>query len=365
MLPPLGSYVPVYQLAREHAKSRYVNAWLYVPPEEHARPNLANVLYAQALAFDATAMPHYEGGSRTAGTEAADASFFAFLNRVAPLFAARTPLQEVGIYYSSSSQLMELRPGGFRNHEDQPHSFSFYGWSTALTFLHVLWQAVPEWKLASLGHLRVLVIPSSAVFPSEDVATLRQWIEAGGSLVIAGSCGTRQGESGNFDAASSGSTLQSLMPDPASSGNQPLGKGRVIFLPADPGLSFYRATTTRPALLPGFTKILGEALQDRPPLILNATGVDWKTEINLHRDDTRLFADISNSDIDLPSDRVTPTPAISFSIALPEGWDGRSVKIKALSPDQAPEVSCRAQAGQRLAITVGPTDFYTSVIIEK
>jgi len=365
MLPPFGSYVPVYQLAREHAKSRHVNAWLYVPPDEVGKPNLAKVLYAQALAFDATAMPHYEPGSRTAGTEAADASFFAFMNKAAPFFRTREPVEEVGIYYSSSSQLMELLPGGFPNHEDQPHSFSFYGWSTALTFLHVLWQAVPEWKLDQLSHLRVLVIPSAAVFPLEDVPALRQWVENGGSLIIAGSCGSRLGESGNFDAVASGSTLQTLRPDGQLRGDQTLGKGRVIVLPDDPGLSFYRATNARPDQLPVFTGILEAALKDKPPLVLNAAKVDWKTGLNLHRDDNRFFVDVYNTDIDSASDVVTPTGTITFSVALPGDWSEDHVKIEELSPDQAPKISFRFQDDHRLEITAGPTSLYTSLIINK
>lgn len=363
MFPPFGSYVPVYQLAREHAKSRYVNAWLYVPPNEAGKPNLAKVLYSQALAFDATAMPHYEAGSRTAGTGAADASFFSFFHQAAPIFGNREPVQEVGIYYSSSSQMLELLPGGFRDHADQPHSFSFYGWGTALTFLHILWQAVPEWKLDQLSHLRVFVIPSATVFPNEDVPALKQWVEAGGSLVIAGSCGTRVGESGNFDAVASGSTLQALLPDGMSQGDHTIGKGRVIFLPKDPGVAFYRAVKSRPDLLPDFAKILDEALKNKPPFALDATKVDWKTGLNLHRDGNRLFVDVYNSDINLASDAVTPTKPTTFSVALPADWDKDHMKISAISPDKAPDVSSRSLAGQRLEVTCGPTSFYTSVII--
>lgn len=365
MLPPLGRYAPVYQLAREHAKSRYVNAWLYVPPNERGKPNLARVLYAEALAFDASAMPHYNPSSNTAGSETTDAPFFSFVHKIVPAFGKRKPVEEVGIYYSSSSQLTELLPGGFRNHNDQPHSFSFYGWGTALTFLHVPWQAVPEWKLDLLSHLRILVIPSAAVFPQEDVAALRHWVSAGGSLVIAGTCGTRLGESANFDPVASGSTLGSLLPGAKDRTERIIGKGRVIFLPADPGLSFYQATSERPKQLSAFADILKSALIDKSPPILDASKVDWKTGLNLHRDAGFLFVDICNADIDPATDVLTPTLPVTFSVALPAGWNAKHIKTRALSPDETPKVSTRLLNGHRLEITAGPTLIYTSVIIEK
>jgi hypothetical protein len=365
MFPPLGSYVPVYQLAREHAKSRYVNAWLYVPPEEERKPNLANVLYAQALAFDATPMPHCEQGSRTAGTEASDSAFFDFMNKAAPVFEARKAVREVGVYYSSSSQLLEMMPGGFRNHADQPHSFSFYGWGTALTFLHVPWQAVPEWKLDLLSHLRVLVVPSSDVFPSEDVPVLRRWVEAGGSLIIAGKCGTHLREAGNFAPLDQGSTLRPLLPNGGQPTSRDFGKGRVLYLSTDPGYAFYQATSERPKQLPLFANCLRAALKDRPLAILDASNVDWKTEMNLHRDETRLFVDICNTDIAMPSDTITPTSPVTFTIALPGDWNPSRVKVSSLSPDKTPVINTRVVDGRRLEITVGPLMLYTSVIIAK
>jgi hypothetical protein len=287
------------------------------------------------------------------------------MNKAAPVFEQRKAVREVGVYYSSSSQLLEMMPGGFRNHADQPHSFSFYGWGTALTFLHMPWQAVPEWKMDALSHLRVLVIPSSDVFPSEDVPALRRWVEAGGSLIIAGSCGTRLGESGNFDRVASGSTLQSLLSHPASAASRKVGMGRVLFLASDPGYAFYQATTERPKLLPAFAGYLQEVLKGNTPLMLDASKVDWKTEMNLHRDENRLFVDICNTNIDLRSDTITPTAPIVFSVALPPDWNPDKVKIGVLSPDETPRIGMRVPDGHRIEVTVPPVLLYTSVIIAK
>ena len=80
----------------------------------------------------------------------------------------------MGVYYSSSSQLLELLPGGFRNHADQTHSFAFWGWGTALGQLHVQWRAVPEWKLNAdtLRGLCTLIVPCAEVLDADEPVSL-------------------------------------------------------------------------------------------------------------------------------------------------------------------------------------------------
>jgi len=254
MPPPLGSYVPVYKLAREHARSRFVNAWMYVPKEHQDKPNLTRVLYYQALTNHASPMPNY--GGRTVGNEATDAECFGFIRDIAPVLGDRVPAQDVGLYYSSSSQLMEMLPGGFRDMSDQPHSFAFYGWATALTWLHTQWRAVPEWKVTpeELKGLRVLIVPESQVFPKESVPVVDDWVRAGGRLIVTGSSGRRLGEPGNFDLAEQGSTLAGLVQGAADHGD-----GRVLYLADDPGRPFYLADSDRPSLLPAIQQAVASA----------------------------------------------------------------------------------------------------------
>lgn len=358
MPPPYGTYAPVYKLAREHARSRFVNTWLYVPDAEQSKPNLARVLYYQALANHAGPMP-LDGG-RTAGTPVVDAAFFAFQRRLAPILGRRVPIEDVGLYSSSSSQLMEMLPGGFRDHADQPHSFSFWGWGTALTFLHVPWRAVPEWKLTAptLTGLKVLVLPSAQVFPAEDVPTLARWVRAGGSLIVAGACGHRLGESGNFAPAPDGSTLVRLA---SGAGVHPLGKGHILVLPDDPGLSFYKADTSRPMMLPTFSRALSAV---RPaPITLDARGVPWNVGLTPYRDGNRLFVDVNNTNIDLNQDRVTPTAPVQFTVMLPAELRGKKLQARVLSPDVSPKVTFQP-VGSRVQVTLGSVPVYACVAMD-
>ena len=360
MPPPFGSYVPVYLLAREHARSRFVNVWMYGPEEARMKPGIASVCYYQGLANHALPMPL--PGS-TLGSEPANAEFFGFVRRVAPEFGDRRPVAEVGLYYSSSSQLLEMVPGGFRNHADQPHSFSFYGWGAALTMLHVPWRAVPEWKMArrELAGLRVLIIPSADVFPKEDVRALRQWVKGGGLLVIAGDCGKRLGESGGFDPAPSGSTLALF-----GGKEEPvvhLGAGVVLRLAQDPGRSFYKAERERPAMLKPFAAAFSEGGCSAEGLHISAPDVSWMVGLTLHESPGRLFLDVNNTDIDMTADRLRPSAPITVSVQIPSSLRGKQLRARAVSPDAPPSVEMQVQEG-RAVLKIGSVIRYASVILE-
>jgi hypothetical protein len=354
MPPPEGSYVPIYKLAREHARSRFVNAWMYVPENVQSHPNLARVLYYQALANHAGPMPLY--GGRTVGSEAVDADYFAFIRSAVPTLSEREPLQDVGLYYSSSSQLTEMLPGGFRDMEDQPHSFAFYGWATALTRLHAQWRALPEWKVTSeeLAGLHTLIIPDSAVFPAEDVHVVEGWVRAGGRLIVTGESGNRLGESGNFARAPDGSTLSALTRD---AGVGP--GGRVLHLPHDPGRPFYTAERDRAALLPAIKDALRAA-----PSLLAAEDVPWQVGLSLYGASDRLFVDVSNTQVDLDSDAVTPTPRLRFAARLTPELQGRELRARTLSPDGPMPVDLRPLPDGWVELSLPPITIYACVAIE-
>jgi len=58
------------------------------------------------------ALPVPFPGDWTAGNPATDVAFFDSVRRMASILCDRVPVEEVGLYYSSSSQLMEMLPGG-------------------------------------------------------------------------------------------------------------------------------------------------------------------------------------------------------------------------------------------------------------
>jgi hypothetical protein len=300
-----------------------------------------------------------------AGTPETDTAYGDFLRRAAPVFGDRAPVEEVGLYYSSSSQLVEMLPAWFRDFDNQRHSFSFYGWGAALTQLHVPWRAVPEWKLtpSALESLRLLVIPSAEVFPAEDLAVLEQWVGAGGALIIAGDCGTRLGEAGNLDPCSTGSTLASLREVGGEPQPRLLGAGKALALREDPGFAFYKAAEARPSLLAEFARTLARI---HPPEAnsLWAPDVSWKVGLTLYRDRSRIFVDVNNTDLDLEKDVIEPTLPLRFTVALPPELRGKELRTAVLSPDAVPQSELKPLADGRLEVTLGPVLVYASVLIE-
>lgn len=357
MPPPLGCYVPVYKVAREHARSRFVNVWMYVPEAQKGRPNIARVLYYQGLANHALPMPHYPG--RTAGNEATDAQFFEFVQRVAPQLEGRTPMEDVGLYYSSSSQLMEMLPGGFRNHSAQPHSFSFYGWGAALTALHIPWRAVPEWKLTpqALAGLRALILPSSQVFAPEDLPVLQDFVHGGGWVLIAGTCGTRAGEAGNFDRLSEALSAEAVDPDRS-------GPGGVVTVPDDPGLAYYGAAEERPHLLEAVRRALEPALAEAR-VSVEAQQVPWTVGLTPYRQSGRIIVDVNNTQVDLGTDALTATGPLTFTVRLPEELQGVPLQARVLSPDGAPTATVAPRDRDDVRVTVSPVEVFASVIVER
>ncbi|MBN2451534.1 MAG: hypothetical protein JXR77_14180 [Lentisphaeria bacterium] len=365
MPPPLGSYVPLYKLAREHARGRFVNVWMYVPDEQLGRPGIARVLYYQGLATHALPMPHYPH-HRDAGDEATDRAFFGFVRQAAATFGDRVPCAETGLYFSSSSQLAAMTPAGVVDFNNQTHAFAFWGWGTALTWRHLAWRAVPEWKLTptTLAELRHLVIPSAEVFPESDVAILEPWVRQGGCLVLAGACGLRHGEAGNFDPLREGSTLAALTSAAGPDGR--LGNGSVLVLPEDPGLPFYRASEERPDMLTLFDPVLSRLSRNGEPPLLDAPGISWQAGLTPYLDAKaeRLFVDCNNTRVDLAGDAIDPLPPMAFTLALPQALRGRPLRLRVLTPDAVPEARLEPVSERRIAVEIAAVPLYAAVVID-
>ncbi len=374
MPPPRGSYVPLYKLAREHAKSRFVNVWMYVPKPQWHKPGIANVLYYQALANHALPMPHV-GHPRTVGDGATVAAFFDFVRRIAPLLGTRRETNRIGLYYSSSSQIMSFTPGGFRDHNDQRHMFAHWGWGTALTWLHLPYRAVPEWKLTpeTLAELSLLIVPNSLVFPQGDAAILERWVRDGGRLIVTAASGQRKGEEHNFARRENGLSLAPLTGAEAAESAKPRilrnpGAGRVLYLRDPIGLEFFREDARREGMLPDFRNALETVLDaPRPALSVQAESVPSTVGLVTYEDRAagRVFVDLNNTDIDIVSDVVTPAPAVSFTLVLPTFLRDRELSARLISPEPIGEAAINRVAPDALRVRIPPLALYACLVIEE
>jgi hypothetical protein len=200
--------------------------------------------------------------------------------------------------------------------------------------------------------LRILIIPSAEVFPDEDIATLSAWVRDGGTIIIAGECGRRLGESGNFEIAPNASTLAPLF-----------GKDRVVRLKKDPGLDFYRASEKRPGLLLGLAKTISAAAAK--PLLITAPEVSWKVALTPYRLGESIFVDVNNTDLDPATDILAPAAPVRFGLNIPPELRASKWKARVFAPDDTPNVNVKSTTAGSLEISLSPISVFASVLLEK
>ena len=357
--PPIGRYAPLYKLAREHAQSRFVNVWLYNDHyvDELTHPELCNALYYEMLATHT--FPKLDPSStRVAGDDQTNAAFFEFVESAAPLYGERVPVETIGLYYSSSSAMRQLTPGGFDEFNAQPHQFSFWGWGTALTELHMQYRAIPEWKLTSemLDTLRLLVIPNADVLDPADVAVLTPWVNGGGRLIITGDSGKYLGESGNFELNGSGLSIASLTTH-----------ANVVYLPDNIGMDYYLAYENRPVSLDLFSDAVDSALVGATPAGIMASTASDRTGLTLYEDEAagKFFIDVNNVNIDT-NYVMTGTGAITIDAALPEWLVNQRLQASVVTPQtNALAIELLLVSNNTIRISLGSVEYYAGVVVEK
>ncbi len=371
--PPDSAYVSVYRLAREHAKSRFVNVWMYVPKKNYNQKNLGHVLHYQGLANHALpkAQLTWRSYGLTAGTPEGIAEFFGFVEKVEPIFRDRLPLPgKTALLYSSSSQLNDMSPLGFYDMRNMAHSFSFYGWGTALVKRQIPWTAVPEWKLnqEKLNHFDLLIIPGVDVLGNAELRLIQNWVEQGGRLIVTGPFALRGGEEENFDRRTDRDLPLFRAYEKAVSEKiaVPFGKGFVVADKNDPGAEFYKDAKNRSQIqseigsLWSRIKSTGKIL---PDYVVVPNHFPSGVDVTLHEDGKRFFIDLNNTQIDLQTDAVTPGDKLRFKVLLPDFLSGKTLKKSVYSPDKTPIVSVKQEGNGYVSIEIDSLLFYCSVVL--
>lgn len=356
MLPPLGRHSVRYRLAAIHARSNTTSIWPYLDGDlaRYARsPNLTRVMAYEMLAANALPMA-YPSLPRVLGDPEAYADFFAFVGEARKHFGQRRPIARTGLYYSSSSLLAFMAPGGFLDFNARQHQFGYYGWATALHDMHEPYVPVPEWQLttATLAGLDLLIVPNASVIDASAIATLKPWLVAGGRILVTGESGIREGESGNFARHHRGPLHAQLASD------------HIVAVEGNPGMDYYLSHEQRGTLLPALADHLRSARGAEATPMITAPDVPSTTGITPHYNPgtKALFIDINNLNIDLDTDTVTPTETITFELTLPEPLRNVGLIHQVLSPDPAVAASVTPLDNNRVSVTLSPVQ-YASVMI--
>jgi len=258
------------------------------------------------------------------------------VEQATPEIGLRTPIEDIGIYCSTSSVMSQYTPGGVLNFDAQPHMFGVWGWATALSELHYQFRVLPEWKLTQdvLRTFKVLIIPNANVFDPADVPILDSWVRNdGGILIVTGNSGSQLGESGNFDTISplslgSLTGVYTWSSAPAAK-SQTVANGRVRFIKTNYGLTYWGDTASqRASLLPTIAgEITSQLASTGKHVVLTSGNAPNTTGLTLYEDTNskRLILDVNNVNVTIAGDNksatVTATPSINVTLYKPSWWN--------------------------------------------
>ena len=96
------------------------------------------------------------------------------------------PVQEVGIYYSS-------RTRDWMGRDNAASCFMpFYGAQKAMVYEHIPWGVILDENvtLDTLRRFPIVLLPNIAILSAREVLLLRQYVEAGGNLIVTGLTGS-------------------------------------------------------------------------------------------------------------------------------------------------------------------------------
>ena len=378
-LPPFARLSPVYKAIREQGRSRFVNVWLYNTgyPAELTNSGPALALFYEMLATHTLPL-FIDGDTAFCGTPQMQSDFMTFVARsAAPAFAHRLPVEEVGIYLSTSTINAMMLPGDAMNFANQYHQYAVWGWGTALSQLHYQYRIVPEWKLNDPGllqALKLLIIPNAEAFEPADVATLQAWVANGGCLVVTGDSGSVLGESGNFAPANT--LVLAPLTGVASFSGAPavwtnlLGSGAVYYYRDNVGYVYYNATASaRAAQLATFRTALANAFAFRQVQpVLTSSDAPATVGLTLYQDLSaqKTFLDLNNFNVSAsPPYAISNTPPIEVDLARPP-WltNGLAPRTTIISPDGPLSATSLNLVSNRVYLQLPSVTNYLSVILQ-
>lgn len=244
-IAPRGYTGSFYAAAIEFARSRHSLIWFYLNGDEaiyRNKTNLGKVMGLEAFANNAyIKMP---GTEKSIGNAEAAQFINKTILNTSEAFSGRTRAAQVGVLYSTQTQLSFLTPGGFYGFDfsdslpERPgyldHNLGYMGWASALENLGVSYRAVADFRLSveSLSALKVLVLPHVRVLDEALVTNaLIPFLDRGGIIITTGNTGEFAGKSAFF----------SPHPQNLIQGLKNNGYGdRIIEVSGNPGFEFHR-----------------------------------------------------------------------------------------------------------------------------
>lgn len=317
-LPPRGRAAYIVRLGAAISRAGYCWPSIYVPKDlsGQGHENLHKV-----LAFDCLAnrglldFGHHYLDGYSPGTAASAAFVNRFITANAPRTSGRRHVADVGLVYCPWSALAAVtvaRPLTELLFDE------YAGWATLLAHQQRAWDVLlsTDLSLARLKQFPIVVLPSVAVLSDEQVAMLDRYVREGGRLVATGRSGTRWGPERLLEVRPAGALAK-------------LTHARMVA--AMPGRQYW-SHDYDPAGAAEMTRLL-QFDGFRPRLTTDAPRTVGVTLTQASGRDPAWMIDLTNYDLDVASDRITPAPACRVTVELPASMAGRPLKVEYLEPD--------------------------------
>ena len=315
-LPPEGRVGYVTRLGAAISNAPYCWPSLYVSRELTGKDH--EELH-KVLAFDCLAnrglmdYNHWFLDNYSPGSPQSAGFVNGFINRHAPRISDRRYFADVGLVYSTWSDIATMTVWG-----PQQEQFiqEYSGWATFLSKSHRQWDVLLAQDISdeNLRRFPVVVLPSILTLSDGQIEAIRRYVENGGRIVATGLTGTRYGPEHH---------LQPRRED----GLRPFkSHSRAKVMTDRPGVNYWTgkseaAAASQMRSLLDFSGHSPRLSTDAPDTV----GVN----LNIGREarGRLLTLDANNYDIDVESDTVAPTEPFRVMIRLPEQFSAKDLSV--------------------------------------
>ena len=317
-LPPRGKLGGVVRLAAAISKVGWCWPTVYVPKSfsGSGHENLHKVLAFDCLSnkgvldYNFQYLDGYSPGSD-------DSSGFVncFIKNYSSYYGSRTALADVGLVFPGQSLLGSI---AIFTMDSNRSLYDYLGWAQAMTELHVQWDVLLDNKLtsSSLSKYRAVVLASAECLSDEAVSALRDYVRAGGHLIVSGRIGTRLGPE---------KLLWKREPAPVLDG--------AIRTDA-PGRAYYR-DTREAGRVDGLSQIKQSLAEALP---ISSRSVETEASANVGvcvfaESSGSLAVDLVNYNVNPATDGLTPSKPFMLKIRPPAGRRFQANAPTRIAPD--------------------------------
>ena len=327
-LPPMGRPAGVFSMLGQSAKGKHASVWYY-PHDTRAAFSLGKVLGYYALSHNVT-INQGADNRNIVGTDRSAKEVNRAIGSLRDYFGNRERYAEIGVLYSSESEMIQLAPGGWVYRGEFEAALGYLSWCNALEELQIPFRSIDEINLEKwIDELSVLIMPGTVAIRQSTVDNvLKKFLDNGGTLIVTGeNAGTHDTKAGIY-APYEKSILIELCETYS-------GAGKTIYLDYDISIDAYKMKkySETPADFAAELKPIKEIFDSllaegriNELLTISDFGEYVYTTLNFDPYTKSFFVDITNMNIDLDTEVITSTSG-KIRVKMPKELTGKDIEI--------------------------------------